>query len=323
MKKIINIAVVGCADIAIRKVLPALHNLKSDFNLIAIASRDYQKAKGLAITYGCEAVEGYENLLKIAHIDAVYIPLPTGLHDRWVTFFLKADKHVYVEKPVSMSLDETSKFIALAKKKSLSLFEGYMFKHHNQHKVIKKIIRQGIIGDIRFFSSSFGFPPLEKGNIRYDPKLGGGALLDVGGYPLKAAQMFLGDLSVQASIINHQADQEVDIHGSALLKNIDGVGASISFGFDNFYKNEYEIWGTKGKISLQMAFTPPPDLRNQVHVHTKDRSYFEECEAEDQFIPALVDFADSMRSADLRAANYLEIEKQSISINIIRALSKD
>jgi NDP-hexose-3-ketoreductase len=323
VKKIINIAVVGCADIAIRKVLPALHNLKSDFNLIAIASRDYQKAKGLAITYGCEAVEGYENLLKIAHIDAVYIPLPTGLHDRWVTFFLKADKHVYVEKPVSMSLDETSKFIALAKKKSLSLFEGYMFKHHNQHKVIKKIIRQGIIGDIRFFSSSFGFPPLEKGNIRYDPKLGGGALLDVGGYPLKAAQMFLGDLSVQASIINHQADQEVDIHGSALLKNIDGVGASISFGFDNFYKNEYEIWGTKGKISLQMAFTPPPDLRNQVHVHTKDRSYFEECEAEDQFIPALIDFADSMRSADLRAANYLEIEKQSISINIIRALSKD
>ena len=282
MKKIINIAVVGCADIAIRKVLPALHNLKSDFNLIAIASRDYQKAKGLAITYGCEAVEGYENLLKIAHIDAVYIPLPTGLHDRWVTFFLKADKHVYVEKPVSMSLDETSKFIALAKKKSLSLFEGYMFKHHNQHKVIKKIIRQGIIGDIRFFSSSFGFPPLEKGNIRYDPKLGGGALLDVGGYPLKAAQMFLGDLSVQASIINHQADQEVDIHGSALLKNIDGVGASISFGFDNFYKNEYEIWGTKGKILLQMAFTPAADLQNKAHVFIKDKTYSIDCKPEDQ-----------------------------------------
>ena len=150
---------VGCADIAIRKVLPALRNLKSDFNLVAIASRDYSTAKELAITYDCEAVEGYENLLQIAHIDAVYIPLPTGLHDKWVTFFLKADKHVYVEKPISMSLDETSKFIALARKKSLSLSEGYMFKHHNQHKVIEKIIRRGIIGDIRFFSSSFGFPP--------------------------------------------------------------------------------------------------------------------------------------------------------------------
>lgn len=322
MKKIINIAVVGCADIAIRKVLPALRTLNSDFNLIAIASRDYQKAKELAITYDCEAVEGYENLLKIAHIDAVYIPLPTGLHDKWVTFFLKAEKHVYVEKPISMSADETSKFIALAKKKSLTLFEGYMFKHHNQHKIIKKIIQQDIIGDIRFFSSSFGFPPLDKDNIRYDPKLGGGALLDVGGYPLKAAQMFLGDISVQASIINHQANRAVDIHGSALLKNIDGVGASISFGFDNFYKNEYEIWGTKGKISLHMAFTPPPDLRNQVHVHTKNESFSEECEAEDQFIPSLIEFADSMRYDDLRFANYLEIEKQSIAIDQIRALSK-
>ena len=322
MKKIINIAVVGCADIAVRKFLPALSNLKSHYNLIAIASRDFTKAEKISKTYNCQAVEGYENLLKYDDIDAVYIPLPTGLHYKWVTFFLNAGKHVYVEKAVSMNLDETSKFITLAKKRSLSLFEGYMFQHHNQHKVVMKIINQGIIGDVRFFSSSFGFPPLEKDNIRYDQKLGGGALLDVGGYPLKAAQMFLGDLSAKASTLNYQINEEVDIHGSAFLKNINGIGASISFGFDNFYKNEYEIWGTKGKILLQMAFTPAADLQNKAHVFIKDKTYSIDCKPEDQFIASLIEFSKSISSDAVRAVNYLEIERQSFTIDKIRTLSK-
>lgn len=317
MKNKINIAIIGCADIASRKFLPALKSLTKYYNLVAVASRDYDKAKQLSIKYKCIPVVGYENILNIENIDAVYIPLPVALHAKWVTFFLNAGKHVYIEKPASESLIETKRLIKLAKSKSLCLFEGYMFQYHNQHKLIKNIISDSVIGNIKFFSGSFFIPMLNKDNIRYNKQLGGGSLLDLAGYPLRAAQIFLGDLTVAGSVLNFNK-KGIDIDGSALLKNKNGICASISFGLDSFYKNEYEIFGTKGKILLKRAFTPPADLVNKIYIELEGKSYSLDAKPEDHFKSSLKYFYNSINSDKHKILNYEEIKKQSFNIEEIK-----
>ncbi len=188
MKKI-NIGILGCSNIADRYVLPALKSLK-EYNVVAAASRSKDKAENFAKKYSCEAIVGYDHLLKRQDIDCVYISLPTGLHHLWAIKALKAGKHIFVEKSMAADLRSVKDILQTAKKARQAVQENFMFGYHPQHALVKKLIHDGRIGDVQFFSGSFGFPPLAAGNIRYDKALGGGPLLDAGCYPLKAAQMF-------------------------------------------------------------------------------------------------------------------------------------
>jgi predicted dehydrogenase len=166
----LRVGVMGCAKFAIRSLIPELHRHPA-FQLVALASRDRKKAEAVAKDYGCLACT-YDELLDRNGIDVVYVPLPTGLHAEWVQKCLHADKHVLCEKSLGVCL----------------------FRFHSQHVTAKALLADGVLGEIRCFRSSFGFPPFADGaaNIRYKPELGGGALLDAGAYTLKATTFMLG-----------------------------------------------------------------------------------------------------------------------------------
>jgi predicted dehydrogenase len=172
---VIKIGVMGCANIAARSVIPAIKG-NASFQLVAVASRDSKKAEALATEVGCRAITGYEHLLS-ADVDAVYVPLPTGLHDEWVSKCLEAGKHVFVEKSFGISYAATRRMAERAKQKGLVIMEDFMFLYHRQHAFLLKMIREGTIGRVRNFRASFGFPPLPHRNFRYAKALGGGALL--------------------------------------------------------------------------------------------------------------------------------------------------
>lgn len=267
---IIRFGVIGCGSIAERLVIPSIINHKS-LELVAISSRDKKKAEYFGNKFSCKVVIGYDKLLEMENIDAVYISLPPALHKEWTIKALKAGKHVLVEKPSSISYKDSLEMVTVANQNNLLLMENYMFEYHSQQKFIKNILTREEVGEIRLFKSSFGFPLMNKNNFRYKKYLGGGVLLDAAGYPIKATQMFLGkNIEVKYAKLNYNDCYEVDMYGSAVLVNEKGQVAQISFGFDSYYQCIYEIWGSKGKIIVERAFTAGPQVKPKVIIERQD-----------------------------------------------------
>ena len=160
MKKKIRIGVLGCASIAKRLVIPNM--IKSNkFNVIAFASRSFEKAQEFSDLFGGEAIEGYDNLLKRTNIDAIYIPLPTGMHYEWIIKCLHAKKHVFCEKSIATNLKEVSEIISIAKQSKLCVFENFMFPFHSQFEFVSRKLKEGYIGKLQLLRSSFGFPKFD------------------------------------------------------------------------------------------------------------------------------------------------------------------
>lgn len=258
--------ILGCANIAKVSVIPSISAI-SENQLVAIASRDLDKAKKFASQFNAEGIQGYDKLLSRDDIDAVYIPLPPGLHFEWVMKALEAGKHVLVEKSASISNAEAELMVEKARAMNLALVENFQFQYHSQHQFVLDLLDKGEIGEIRCFKSSFGFPPfLTDNNIRYDKNLGGGALMDAGAYVLKATSFILGNgFEVSSSFLHINKKYGVDWYGGAFLINKNKECFSqVSFGFDNYYQCNYEIWGSEGKITSVRAFTAPKDLKPKI-----------------------------------------------------------
>jgi len=316
--KKIKIGIMGCANIAKRSVIPAIKELSQDFELIAVASRTASKANDFAETFECEPVIGYDSLLNKADISAVYIPLPTGLHKEWIIKALKAGKHIYSEKSIAFNFLDAKEMVDLAKSKNLVLMEGYMFVFHTQHTIIKQLIENGEIGAIRTFRSSFGFPPLDKDNFRYKNDLGGGVVFDAAGYPLRASHLMLdSDLRVSSSSLNYSSAQDIAIYGNAFLKNELGLSAHISFGFDNYYQCNYEIWGSHGKLTANKAFTPKPDENPDILIENDVGKRIISAPADNHFKNAFVEFAELIKRNKDKDETFSSILTQSKSLDEI------
>lgn len=269
MSKKIKIGVLGSANIAERMVLPAILELDT-FQLVGVASRSNIKAKIIAEKFGTKAYTGYETI-NDASPDAIYIPLPNSLHYYWIKYFLNLGVHVLVEKSMTCDLIDTTELNELARSKGLALLENFQFRFHNQLSFIKQLLKNDVIGELRNIRSAFGFPPfVSKDNIRYFKELGGGALLDAGAYPIKISQIFMNDdIFVDSSSLNVSDEFGVDTWGSAFLKSYtNNVTSQIAFGFDQYYQNTLELWGSRGKITANRIFTAGPGIAPEVLVET-------------------------------------------------------
>jgi NDP-hexose-3-ketoreductase len=271
MEKKINIGVLGCANIAQRYVIPSIckNNL---FQLAGVASRSKKKADSFASIFNTKAYYSYESLLEL-DLDAIYIPLPNGLHYEWIKKALNKNIHVLVEKSLACNFAEVQELNLVAKNNGLVLMENFQFKFHKQIKFIQDEIDRGKLGEIKLLRSSFGFPPFsDKDNIRYQKAIGGGSLLDAGAYTIKIAQIFLGSaIYIEGASLDIPFDKEVDISGSAYIKLKNSyVTAQIAFGFDHFYQNSLEIWGSKGKLTASRIFTAGPGIKATVRIEGSD-----------------------------------------------------
>jgi len=290
MSKVINIGVIGCANIADKYMIPAIKVMPREFNLHAVCSRDEKKAMTYGAKYKTKGVVGYDQLLLIEELDAVYIPLPNSMHYEWIEKSLLKGKHVLVEKSLACNFEQVEKLITLAKSKGLVLIENFQFRFHPQLKMIKDLINSGEIGEIRNIKSSFGFPPFsDDNNIRYSKKLGGGALLDAGAYPLKISQELLGqEIFVDSATLSYCPERQVDIWGNAQLKAVNSsVVSQVSFGFDNFYQCSLEVWGSRGVIKAGRIFTCPPSTQATIELCNDNGNDVIVINAENHFVNML------------------------------------
>ncbi len=283
MTRAIRFGVLGCADIAWRRTLPALA-ADPGIQVAAIASRDLDKARRFTERFGGESVLGYGELLKRADIDAVYIPLPALLHAEWIEKALLAGKHVLAEKPLTADRKQTESLVQLAADRELVLLENFMFLHHSQHARVAAELAAGTIGTIRTLSARFTIPPKPPSDIRYRADVGGGALLDIGVYPIRTALHYLGPtVEVLGASVRVDRKRGVTVSGSALLGTADGVTAHLVFGMEHSYCSSYEIHGSDGRLSLDRAFTPPPGYQPTLRIDRQDHLEVLTLPADDQF----------------------------------------
>ena len=265
--KTIKFGIIGCSRIAKRSVIPAI--LKSEFaELEIIGSRSTDKAKEFAKDFNCKKFGSYEDVISDDSVDIVYISTPISTHEEWSIKAIAAGKHVYVEKSSTYSFDSAKKMVQSAKENNVRLMEGFMFRFHPQHQKVKELINEGKIGEVKSFNGVFGFPAFPEGDIRYAPSTrGGGFLNDSGCYPICASRMIFDEepLSVFCNQKMIPTKNDVtDVSGTAILYYENGKTASISYINGSYYQAKYEVWGTEGVISLDRAYSVPPDFTTKV-----------------------------------------------------------
>ena len=285
--KLINIGIMGYASIAKIKVIPALLSMPHKFKINAIASRGRKNENVIKNKLKVGFYDDYEKLIQDENIQAIYLPLPNSFHAKWIEKSLQKNLHVIVEKPLACNSNDVNRLNKIASEKDLVLIENFQFRFHKQLSIIKNLVDNGKIGEIRCLRSSFGFPPFDDSdNIRYSKELGGGSLLDAGVYPIKISSIFLNDdISVSSSTLYYDKSLGVDIWGGGYLVQKNGkLFSQISFGFDNFYQCNLEILGSKGKIIADRIFTAPAKEKQIIRLQTPDSEKNIQIPPDDHFV---------------------------------------
>lgn len=263
----INLGIIGCSEIAFRRFMPAAESL-NEINICSIAE-EYDKSKldVFCDKYKLEIKDDFQSLINDPKINAVYIPQPPALHYKWAKVALEHGLHVLIEKPSTISYELSKELVEIAKKNNLALHENYMFQYHSQIGKIRDIINSGKIGEIRLLRADFGFPKRAANDFRYNKSLGGGALLDAGGYAVKLACLLLDDtIKVDSAMLNYLPEYEVDMYGSATLSNSTGQVMQIGFGMDNSYRCSLDVWGSTGHLSTNRIFTAPENYNPIINI---------------------------------------------------------
>jgi len=186
----LRIGILGAAKIAGSFMVGA--KASSRVAVVAIASRDRARAEAFARHHDIPRAYGYTDLLADREVDAIYNPLPNSLHAEWSIAAARAGKHVLCEKPLAGNLADAEAMFAAADAHRVVLIEAFPYMFQPQTLEIERLIASGAIGPVRTMFAAFGFTIAEPGNIRLDARLGGGALLDAGCYPVSFARQVFG-----------------------------------------------------------------------------------------------------------------------------------
>ncbi|MFY8020771.1 MAG: Gfo/Idh/MocA family protein [Bacteroidia bacterium] len=316
-----NIGVMGCASIADRMVLPAILQM-NEFNLVAVASRNSEKSNSYASKFNCEAIHGYNELLERKDIEAIYMPLPTGIHLEWALKAIDKGKHLLIEKSLASNYNEANQIIEAARAKGVLIKENFMFAYHKQLDVVKSILNSGQLGEIHTVRTAFGFPPFpDSNNIRYQTELAGGALLDAGAYTLKISALLLGfDIRVLSSIMNVDDKFGVDVSGSIMMTDSKGTGIQTAYGFNHFYQCQLELWGSLGKLTAPRIFTAGPGVATKIIIEKAGSTDQIDLESDNHFINLLKHFHSLIKSGEFES-EYDEILAQARLIEETKSAS--
>ena len=223
----------------------------------AVGSRDLARAQAVADEFGVGRAYGaYEELLADDSVEAVYIGTPNSVHGPWSIAAARAGKHVLCEKPLGVSWAEAEEMFDAARDNGVLLMEAFMYRFHPRTRKLAELVAAGDIGAPTLVRSSFGFPLTDSGNVRLSPELAGGALMDVGCYPVNAARMLAGPV---ATVTASARWDGVDVTLAGVLEHEGGALSTISGSLASGRHNVLQVIGSDGLIDVPTAFTPPKD----------------------------------------------------------------
>ena len=250
--------VLGCARVAEAVLIPGIQRSRNG-TVSAVASRDLDRARGFAEKFSIgKAYGSYEKLLGDAEIEAVYIPLPNGLHKEWTIRAAREGKHVLCEKALACSAEEAQEMVDACRKNSVLLMEAFAHRFHPQNRLVKKLVSEGRIGKVLGMISTHSVGPHPSDNIRLNRELGGGVLGDLGCYCLDTARFLLENepTSVFAKI-EFGEESSVDERATVTLHFPDDSVVYFDSSFrlaPGTYCGAYEVLGEGGQIYVPKAF---------------------------------------------------------------------
>jgi predicted dehydrogenase len=283
MKKL-RWGILSTSKFALTKIVPAMKDCRFS-EIVAISSREHGKAQDAASQHGiAKAFGSYEELLSDPEIDVIYNPLPNHLHVPWSIKALEADKHVLCEKPVGLNAAEAQSLLKEARRRpALKVMEAFMYRHHPQWQRARQIVTEGKIGDLRTIHSFFSYHNLDAGNIRNRADAGGGGIMDIGCYNISLSR-FIFDREPRrvCGIIEYDTIFGTDRLASGILDF--GVGTStFTCSTQLVPYQRVNIFGTEGRIEIEIPFNAPPDRPCRLWHQYKDGLEEIEFEVCDQY----------------------------------------
>lgn len=251
--------VLGAADIAVKKVLPAMRQSVRS-RVVAIASRNLAKARAAADELGIARAYGsYDELLADPEVEAIYNPLPNHLHVPWSIRAAEAGKHVLCEKPIALTADEARTLIEARDRAGVQIAEAFMVRTHPQWLTVRRLIAEGRIGELQLVVGHFSYYRRDPSDIRSRVDWGGGVLLDIGCYPITLSRWLFGAEPVAVTgQIDRDPELGVDRLVSGLLRFPTGQASFTCAGQMVPYQR-MQMFGTTGRIEVEIPFNAPPD----------------------------------------------------------------
>jgi len=258
--------VLGVAGIAVKKVIPAMQRGERS-EIVAIASRDRAKAEKAARDFGiARAFGGYEELLADPGVEAIYNPLPNHLHVPWSIKAAEAGKHVLCEKPIGLSVAEAKHLREARDRTGVKVGEAFMVRTHPQWLKVIELVRGGRIGDLRSMAGFFSYSNANPANIRNIVEYGGGALMDIGCYPIFISRLIFDQEPRRAlALMERDPQLKVDRLTSAILDFPSGQSV-FTCSTQLVPYQRVQIFGTRGRIELEIPFNAFPDRPSHIYV---------------------------------------------------------
>jgi len=248
----LRLGLLGAASIAPTAII-APARASAEATILAVAARSPERARSFAAKHGIPRVhDGYEALLADPEIDAVYIPLPNGLHGAWTIKALAAGKHVLCEKPIAANADEAQAMADAAVRSGRVLMEAFHYRYHPLARRMAEIVASGELGDVTHVHTSMCFPLPVFSNIRYRFDLAGGAMMDAGCYAVHMARLVGGGnpqvLSADAKVIGTNVDRAIEVE----LRFPSGAAGrvSVSMWSRKLLDISVRVVGTKGEMRV-------------------------------------------------------------------------
>jgi xylose dehydrogenase (NAD/NADP) len=239
-----------------RALIPAVR-ASARGELVAVASRDGERAREYAAQLGIPRAYGsYEELLADPDIDVIYNPLPNHLHAPWSIRALEAGKHVLCEKPFALTVADVDAMFAAARRAGRVIADGFMYRHHPRIRKARELALNGAIGDLRVVLASFSFALDRPTDTRWDAQMGGGALWDVGCYPVSLARYIFGAMPTRVDGWAKTTPAGVDETFAGTLYFGDDAIAQFDCSLAVPFRTRAEIAGTQGTLTLNMPFRP-------------------------------------------------------------------
>jgi len=275
--------VISTAKIGVEKVIPAMQRSRH-CKIDAIASRDLSLGRKWADKLGIPKVYGsYEELLADRDIEAVYNPLPNHLHVPWSIKAAEAGKHVLCEKPIGLDTADAQRLIAARNKSGKLIVEAFMVRYHPQWRRAREIVQSGKIGELRAIQGFFSYMLTDATNVRNMADIGGGGMLDIGVYPVVTSRFLFGAEPTRvAAVIEFDPAFKTDRLASCILDFPKGQ-ASFACSTQLVPYQRMQIFGTAGRIEVEIPFNAPPD--RSCRIYTDDGSGLGDASAKEEAFP--------------------------------------
>jgi predicted dehydrogenase len=285
MKKKVRWGVLGAAKIAVEKVIPAMQQGEWS-EILAIASRDAEKARRFASDLQIPKVYGsYEELLADSDIEAVYNPLPNHLHVPWTIKAVAAGKHVLCEKPLALTVGDAQKLLDAQRQAKVKIQEAFMVRTHPQWLAVLDLIKNGRIGKLGAITGFFSYFNRNAQNIRNQPEMGGGALMDIGCYPIFISRLVFGEEPRRVvALTERDPEMQIDRLDSVILDFPSGQ-ANFVCGTQLVPYQRMQFFGSTGRIEVEIPFNIPTSEPTRIYLDDGSDLYGRKVETV-EFAPA-------------------------------------